>query len=173
MPAPRAHSLASWICPASPLRVIPLGGLTALLGIEQEPRFRAGIIIDGVMPDSLFSTTEKAVLILAPGREQWGDDERRLWGGLRRPTRRESPGCRARDAVRYGLAREGCNQDRHHGSEKTVAAIRDYIAAFLDTNLRSEPVGPLLTGPSVEYPDAAVTTRRQSLCGAECGSLPN
>src|SRR5438876_9673218 len=51
------------------------------------------------------------------------------------------------------------------GPEKTVAAIRDYIAAFLDTNLRSEPEGPLLTGPSAEYPEASLTTRSPSLYG--------
>jgi dipeptidyl aminopeptidase/acylaminoacyl peptidase len=28
-----------------------LDGLTALIGVEQEPRFKAGIVIDGVMPD--------------------------------------------------------------------------------------------------------------------------
>src|SRR5947208_13005380 len=53
--------------------------------------------------------------------------------------------CRARDAVRYGLASEGCNKDRHHGSGETVAAIRNYIAAFLDTNLRGKPLDRLLT----------------------------
>jgi len=148
-----------------------LGGLTAILGIEEEPRFRAGIVIDGVMPDSLFSTTEKAVLILAAGREQWGEDERRLWGGLRGP--RFAVNLRGAEHVTPSdmvwLAK-GAIKTGAMDPEKTVAAIRDYIAAFLDTNLRSEPVGPLLTGPSVEYPDAAVTTRSQSLCSATADS---
>jgi len=61
----------------------------------------------------------------------------------------------ARDAVMAGTM----------GPEKTIAAIRNYIAAFLDTNLRGKPADPLLTGPSSEYPDAAVTTQRQLLCG--------
>jgi len=141
-----------------------LGGLTAILGIEEEPRFRAGIVIDGVMPDSLFSTTEKAVLILAAGREQWGEDERRLWGGLRGP--RFAVNLRGAEHVTPSdmvwLAKAAIKTGAMD-PEKTVAAIRDYIAAFLDTNLRSEPVGPLLTGPSVEYPDAVVATRGQSL----------
>ena len=51
------------------------------------------------------------------------------------------------------------------GPEKTIAAVRDYIAAFLDTNVRGRPLDPLLTGPSAEFPDAEVTTQKQSLCG--------
>jgi hypothetical protein len=43
-------------------------------------------------------------------------------------------------------------------------AVRDYIAAFLDSNLRGKPSGALLTGPSSDYPDAEVTTQTQSLC---------
>ena len=142
-----------------------LGGLTALLGIEQEPRFRAGIFIDGVVPDT-FSETEKPVFILTAGREHRSNQECRLWDNLRGP--RFAVNLKGADHVTPSdlvwLAK-GAIKTGTMGPEKTVAAIRDYIAAFLDTNLRSEPEGPLLTGPSVEYPDAAVTTRSQSLCG--------
>ncbi len=142
-----------------------LGGLTALLGIEQEPRFRAGIFIDGVVPDT-FNETEKPVFILTAGREHRSNQECRLWDNLRGP--RFAVNLKGADHVTPSdlvwLAK-GAIKTGTMGPEKTVAAIRDYIAAFLDTNLRSEPVGPLLTGPSVEYPDAAVTTRSQSLCG--------
>jgi hypothetical protein len=50
------------------------------------------------------------------------------------------------------------------GPEKAVAAVRDYIAAFLDANLQGNASEPLLMGPSMDYPDAVVTTRMQSLC---------
>jgi hypothetical protein len=46
---------------------------------------------------------------------------------------------------------------------KTIAAVRDYIAAFLDANLRGQPLTPLLSRLSSEYPDAALTTQRESL----------
>ena len=69
--------------------------------------------------------------------------------------------CRARDAVRYGLASEGCNKDRHHGSGETVAAIRNYIAAFLDAYLQGRPPDRLLTQRSPDYPDAEITLRQQ------------
>ena len=49
------------------------------------------------------------------------------------------------------------------GPEKTIAAVRDYIAAFLDANLRGRPLTPLLTGPSSEYPDVVVTPEKQLL----------
>jgi len=54
------------------------------------------------------------------------------------------------------------------GPEKTMAAIRDYIGSFLDHNLRARTLDQtrerLLTGPSADYPDAAVTTQEQPLC---------
>jgi hypothetical protein len=43
--------------------------------------------------------------------------------------------------------------------------LRDYTAAFLDANLRGKLLDPLLNRSSSEYPDAVVTTQKQSLCG--------
>jgi hypothetical protein len=51
------------------------------------------------------------------------------------------------------------------GPEKAISAVRDYIATFLDANLQGKALEPLLAGPSSDYPDAAVTTQVQSLCG--------
>jgi len=142
-----------------------LGGLTALLGLEQEPRFRAGIFIDGVVPDSLFNATKTPVLILAAGAEQWSDDECRLWNELRGP--RFAVNLRASEHVTPSDAvwlAKGAIKTGPAGPEKTTRAIRDYVAAFLDVNLRGKPSDPLLTGPSADYPDAYVTTQVQSLC---------
>ena len=50
------------------------------------------------------------------------------------------------------------------GPDKTIAAVRDYIAAFLDANLQGRPAAGLLNGPSSDYPDAVVTTQEQALC---------
>jgi hypothetical protein len=54
------------------------------------------------------------------------------------------------------------------GPEKTISAIREYIAAFLDTHLRGMAPDAarelLLTGPSSEYPDAVVVTGQERLC---------
>jgi dienelactone hydrolase len=142
-----------------------LGGLTALLDLEQEPRFRAGIFIDGVVPDSLFSATKTPVLILAAGAEQWSDDECRLWDELRGP--RFAVNLRASEHVTPSDAVwlvKGVIKTGPAGTEKTIRAIRDYVAAFLDVNLRGKPSDPLLTGPTAGYPDADVTTQTESLC---------
>jgi dienelactone hydrolase len=141
-----------------------LGGLTTMLGVEQEPRLKAGIIIDGGVPSDLVTATHTAVLILAAGREQWSENDRYLWGQLLGPrvavnlkgSEHETPSDAlwlARGAIKTGAM----------GEEKTVAAVRDYIAAFLDANLLGKAIDPLLGGPSSEYPDAEVTTRNESL----------
>lgn len=59
----------------------------------------------------------------------------------------------ARDAIKTGTM----------GSEKTVAAVWDYIAAFLNANLLNKPFDPLLIGPSSDYRDAEVTTQNELL----------
>jgi len=51
------------------------------------------------------------------------------------------------------------------GPEKTMAAVRNYIAAFLDANLRGKPFDPLLIGPSSDFPDADVTNQNELLRG--------
>jgi dienelactone hydrolase len=143
-----------------------LGGLTALLDLEQEPRLRASVIIDAAVPDSLFNPINKPVLMLAAGAERWSDDECRLWDELRGP--RFAVNLRASEHVTPSDAVwlvKGVIKTGPAGPEKTIGAIRDYVAAFLDVNLRGKPSDPLLTGPSADYPYADVITQTQSLCG--------
>ena len=140
-----------------------LGGMTALPALLQDPRFKAGVLIDG-WPDTLTTPTETPVLILAAGHEQWTEGERALWNNLRGPrlavnlrgAEHLTPSdlvWRAKDGIKTGAM----------GTDKTIAAIRSYIATFLDAYLRGQPMTPLLSGPSSEYPDAVVTTGRQPL----------
>ena len=143
-----------------------MGGSTAILAVEQEPRFKAAVVIDGVLSQSLASSTQTPVLLLGAGREGWSNTERRVWGQLKgsrfavnlKGAEHVTPTDEvwlARDAIKTGTM----------GSEKTIAAVRDYIAAFLDANLLNKPFDPLLTGPSSDYPDAEVTTQNNSLRG--------
>jgi len=145
-----------------------LGGLTALLSVEQEKRFRAGITIDGDVSDGSVRVTNTPVLILAMGHDRWGDNECRLWSDLRgarlavnfQGAEHVTPSDAvwlAKDAVRTG----------DMSPEKTIQALRDYIAAFLDTNLRGKPLDPLLNGPSSDYPDVQTTTQKESLCAGQ------
>lgn len=142
-----------------------MGGATAFLSVEQGPRFQAGIIIDGFVPGVLIKATHTPVLILAAGREQWDANECRLWSNLKGP--RLAVNLRGSEHVALSdwiwLAKDAIKTGPM-GPEKTMGAVRDYIAAFLDTNLRGKPMESLLTGPSSEYPDATVTTREQLLC---------
>ena len=142
-----------------------LGGLTALLSVKQEARFKAALLLDASLLDESAIVTETPALVLAMGRTQWTDEECHLWDNLRGPrfavnllgTEHLTPS----DAV--WLAK-GAIKTGTMGPEKTIAAMRDYIAAFLDANLRGKPLDPLLAGPSLDYPDAVVTTQKQSLC---------
>jgi len=142
-----------------------MGGSTAMLAMEQEPRFKAAVVIDGVLSRSLARSTQTPVLLLAAGRDGWSDTERRIWGQLQGPrfavnfkgAEHVTPTDEvwlAKDAIKTGTM----------GPEKTIAALREYIAGFLDANLRNELPSPLLNGPSVDYPDVVVTSSGQSLC---------
>jgi len=142
-----------------------LGGEATISGM-QETRFRAGVLLDGVLSDESVPGTDKAILILAAGRDQWSKDECRLWSNLRGPrfavNLKGAEHITPTDAV--WLAR-GAIRTSAMGPDKTIAAVRDYIAGFLDANLVGKPSDPLLAGPSAEYPAAAVTTQKQLLCG--------
>jgi dienelactone hydrolase len=142
-----------------------LGGLTAILGVENEPRFKAGIVLDGVLPDHLASPMKTPILTVAAGRESWNEDDCRLWGALRGP--RMAVNLKGADHLTPSDAlwlAKGAVKSGEMGPDKTIAAIRDYVAAFLDVNLRGKPMGPLLAGPSSDFPDAGVTTQEQSVC---------
>ena len=140
-----------------------LGGMTALPAVLEDTRFRAGVLIDG-WPDTLTEATETPVLILAAGHAQWSEGERGLWNNLLGP--RLAVNLRGAEHVTPSdlvwLAKGGIKTGAM-GPEKTIAAIRGYIAAFLDANLRGKPLDRLLAGPSSDYPDAVITTQKQSL----------
>jgi hypothetical protein len=66
---------------------------------------------------------------------------------------------------------KGAVQTGTVGMESTVAAIRNYIAAFLDTNLNGDSADGLLQGTSADYPDVEVTTQTESPCGKSQNSM--
>ncbi len=141
-----------------------LGGLTTILGVERDTRFRAGIVIEGAVPKTPMNDTDTPVLLLAAGRDTWTEEEGRLWNSLHGP--RLAVNLRGAEHVTptdlVWLA-AGAVETGTMGPEKTIAAVRDYIAAFLDANLLDRPPDELLTRPAVDYPDAVVTLRNQPL----------
>jgi dienelactone hydrolase len=142
-----------------------LGGTTAFLALERDVRLSAAIVLDGYVPTALIRPTEMPVLVLSTGHMAGSADHCRLWNNLRGP--RVSVNLSGAEHVAPSDAvwlAKGAIEAGSMGPESTVAAIRDHVAAFLDTNLRGRPLDPLLTGSSADYPDAAVVTQEQSLC---------
>jgi dienelactone hydrolase len=143
-----------------------LGGLTALLGVEQEPRFRAGIVLDGVAPDRAVNATETPLFVLITGRQLWSVDECRLWSNLRGPRLGvKLPGAEHLAPSDSVWLAKGMVKTGGLSPDKTIAVLRNYIAAFLDANLRGQPMNTLLTGQSPDFPDVVVTTQAQLACG--------
>lgn len=142
-----------------------LGGLTAYLAVQLDARFKAGIVLDSPVPEASVGATKTAVLLLAVGRKQWDASECRLWSKLNGP--RLAVNLRGSEPVALSdwiwLAKDAV-ETGPMGPEKTMAAVREYVAVFLDTYLRGEPKNPLLTGPSPDYPDAAVIAQEESMC---------
>lgn len=122
--------------------------------------------MDPVLPDVLPGRTNKPVLILAANRENWANNECTLWSNLQGPrlavTLQGTEHLALSDWI--WLTKDAV-QTGPMGPQKAVSAVRDYIGAFLDGNLRGEPAHPLLSGASLDYPDARVTVQGQSLCG--------
>jgi len=142
-----------------------VGGLTALLSLEMEPRFRAGLSLDGVTPGGLFGASSKPVLILFAGHDGWNQQTCHVWDQLRGPrlalSFKGTDHLTPSDAV--WLA-NGAVQTGTMGMEKTVEAIRNYVAGFLDSNVKSDAPRQPLAGISSEYPDVDVVTETPSAC---------
>jgi predicted dienelactone hydrolase len=142
-----------------------LGGLTAFLALQFEPRFRAGIVLDGYVPESLVMATKTPVFLLTAGLNPWDASDCRLWSNLKGPRLRVNlPGAEHVSLSDWVWLTRNAVETGALGPEKTMAATRDYVATFLDTYLHGKPPNALLAAPSVAYPDAAVTTQAQTPC---------
>ncbi len=143
-----------------------LGGMTALLGVEMEPRFGAAVSLDGVAPSAWFGPTTKPVMLLVAGSDMWDENNCHVWSQMRGPrfavNLKGSEHLTPSDAIwlTNGAIRTS------GGMEKTIAAVRNYVAAFLDVNLNGKPGNTLLSDPSSEYPEVEVTTQTQNQCPA-------
>jgi predicted dienelactone hydrolase len=142
-----------------------LGGLTTVRGVEKDVRFRAGISLDGIVPDRLTLPTTTPVLLVRAGINPWNENDCQLWSALR--------GVRATvnltgaehvalsDAVWLG---RGAIATGPLGVEKTIAAVRETSAAFLNAaftgaSLHSPTFRSLMNDPNV-----IVTMQGQSPC---------
>jgi dienelactone hydrolase len=147
-----------------------LGGEASISSLEHEAHLSAAVLIDPVLSDASVVGTDKPVLILAAGREQWSEEECKLWSKLR--GRRVAVNLKGADHLTPSDAAwllrgvpELAVRTGTMGQKRTIAAVRNYIGAFFDTSLLAKPQSALLNGPSSDYPDAVVTAQKQSLCG--------
>lgn len=134
-----------------------LGGEATLSSLEQDARLKAAVILDGVVSDESAEGTNKAVPMNASNREKWNEDEHELWSHLRgfrlvinllgADHRTPSDGVWLTSFVPTLAVSPGMM-----GSQKTIAVIRNYIAAFFDLNLLSKSQSFPLGGPAETQP---------------------
>jgi dienelactone hydrolase len=145
-----------------------LGGLTTLRALEREPRFKAGILLDPLMPPHEASPVYQSVLTLVAGRERWNEDDCRLWEALRGPR----VAVNLPDVEHIGLSDAawlltGDVDTGAGGPDRAIAYIRKTIATFLDANLAGPSPHPTAIVASPDYPEASVATQGQSVCAQQ------
>jgi pimeloyl-ACP methyl ester carboxylesterase len=140
-----------------------LGGLTAVRALEDERRVKAAVLLDAVLPPRLASPVRQPVLHLAVGR-QWNESDCNFWGSLGGARLGvDLPGAEhlaLSDAVWLlkGSVATGSTP------ETLIAATREYVAAFLDANLRGKDLQSLLAQVAAAPAGAVVTDTSQSVC---------
>jgi dienelactone hydrolase len=139
------------------------GGTIAFRVLGQDPRFKAGVILDGYFSPTDIHPTLAPVLILRAGSETSAEDRCLLATRLRGPyllvNLSGAEHLTPTDAL--WIAR-GAIASGPMGPEGTIGAIRNYVSSFLDTNLREKAVHPLMSGTFANHPDAGLSQGSQS-----------
>ena len=148
-----------------------LGADTAMTGLRLQPEIKAALLLDPVaLSRSATAGSNKPVMLVSEGREQWSDEECELWNHLRGSKYAVLfPGAdhfAPTDAVWLGAYLPGLEAATGNiGPDKTVDAIRNYVAMFFSSYLSGEPPSRLLNGVSTDY-GVVVTRSRRPLCSA-------
>jgi dienelactone hydrolase len=138
------------------------GGTIAFRAIEQDPRFKAAVILDGFSLSSQIGSTKKPVLLVRSGSGTDADGcevSSRLQGPRVFVNLNGAEHLTPSDAL--WLA-PGAIASGPMGSDGMVAAIRDEVATFLDTYLRQGPIRPESSTPLSM--DAGSITRGDPSC---------
>jgi pimeloyl-ACP methyl ester carboxylesterase len=140
-----------------------LGGLTALRALENEPRIKAAVLLDALVPPRLAGPLRQPVLDLVVGRK-WNETDCRLWNAL----------AGARLAIDFPAAEHLALSDATWllpggvvtGStpEMMIAATRGYVAAFLDASLGGKDLRSSLTHIAAAPAEAVIADGSQPLC---------
>lgn len=140
------------------------GGTIALDALERDARFKAAVILDSYFSPDRIHPTNASVFVLRAGSEPI-TDRCQLMAALHGPRVFVNlPGAEHLTPSDALWLAKGAIATGAMGPDRTVAAIRDYVAAFLDSSLRERPIDPLLTERSLIYPDASVTSGDEQSC---------
>jgi dienelactone hydrolase len=141
-----------------------MGAFTALLALEQDARFKAGVLIDGGFTLAPAEVITTPVAVFAMGRE-WSSEGCGVWNALQGP--RLALNFLGADHMTPtdGIwIAKGAIAQGDMGLDKTVTAVRSFVAAFLDANLQHKRWDALLSGPSIDFPSVEVVTQNQPIC---------
>jgi dienelactone hydrolase len=145
-----------------------LGGLTTLRALEREPRFKAGVLLDGLPEPHYAKPIAQPVFSLVAGHGRWDEDDCRLWDALRGPRLAvDLPGAEHMALSDAVWLMKGVVKTGDPSPDRAIAAIREYVASFLDANLamrlpRSSPAAAL-----PDYQGGRVALQTQVLCSAQ------
>jgi hypothetical protein len=142
-----------------------LGGATAFLALELDPRLRAAVFIDGHIDQATIRRTDRPLLMLDMGAHPT-PDQCSLWTALHGP----------RFAISFAGAEhvtpsdaiwlaKGAIRSGALGTDETIAEIRDSIAVFLEETLLGK-TGSIARELHLKHPALTMTTGAQTLCKA-------
>jgi len=152
-----------------------MGADTAMTSLRQRPDLKAAVLLDSiVLSASSIRGTDKPVLLMSEGRQEWSESECDLWSSARGPRVAllfaGADHLTPTDAVWLGDYIPAWHVETGSlGPEKTVKAVREYVSSFFAAYLLGKPPGMLLNGFSTEF--AGVTTTPQN--GALCAQTPS
>jgi alpha-beta hydrolase superfamily lysophospholipase len=147
-----------------------MGADTAMTSLRRQPDLKAAVLLDPILLSAPSTQgTDKPVLLVSEGREDWSESECELWTNSRgarvAAMFRGAEHLTPTDAVWLGEYLPALHVETGSlGREKTVAAVRSYVSAFFGAYLQGKPPGLLLNGLSTELPDVVITTQTGSLC---------
>jgi dienelactone hydrolase len=145
-----------------------LGGLATVRALSSESRFKAGVLLDGLVPPSLDRPVSQPVLMLAAGHERWNEDDCRLWAMLRGPRFAVNlPGAEHLALSDAAWLLRGSVQAGDAGPDAMIAATRGYVANFLDAHLRGAGAERLAAGIGSDRFGGVVAGTEQTPCVAQ------
>jgi len=145
-----------------------LGGLTTLRALEREPRLKAGVLLDGLMEPHYAKPIPQPVLSLVAGHGSWDEDDCRLWEALHGPRLAVDLAGAEHVAVSDAVwLMKGLVKTGDPDPDRAIAAIRDYVASFLDANLAAQVPRPSPVAALPDYQGARVATQTQVPCSSQ------